>query len=526
MPKYLTYVIEALENLKLAKTNVQLDSQESMEYITGSAVRGAFIYEYMKKKSIFNINEGIHREKLLKGGIKFLNAYPINDKYDKRSIPFPNCYFAPKEKIRIFKSEKKIEIICGLDNKLDRGYEKVRVGEFCEYVNNEYKILKVDKISNLHINKSKERNNLFRYESIKRGQIFKGIIKVEDESYVDEIKELLRDVEIYIGGSKGSGYGRCRITNIKLEEDNPEYQIFKDKYYFKDYIFLYAMSDIIYRNELGEYKTFIEPEYICKELNLKKVEFIDSSIETKRITNFNNKWNCRTPQIIGIKAGSVFKYRIEGDIDKKVLKKFTDKGIGERKADGFGRFVIIDSMNDSYLNYDNERESNKKDLADLLEKLTEKDKNQLRNIITQIFKKRAERMIPKEVLSIDEGIKGKINNSQWGIYKDLFSDMLFKDPDKGVKRYNEYMDYIINKRSSSYKQLNKVEYKSGNLKNLFDKYILYKEEDVGKILDGKLIDNKIEFGEIQSIIDKKFLYETNLKILIGLCQFQIRKGEK
>lgn len=183
-------------------------------------------------------------------------------------------------------------------------------------------------------------------------------------------------------------------------------------------------------------------------------------------------------------------------------------------------------MNDSYLNYDNERESNKKDLADLLEKLTEKDKNQLRNIITQIFKKRAERMIPKEVLSIDEGIKGKINNSQWGIYKDLFSDMLFKDPDKGVKRYNEYMDYIINKRSSSYKQLNKVEYKSGNLKNLFDKYILYKEEDVGKILDGKLIDNKIEFGEIQSIIDKKFLYETNLKILIGLCQFQIRKGEK
>src|SRR5690606_9488213 len=197
-----------------------------------------------------------------------------------------------------------------------------------------------------HINKASEETKLFRYEAIKKGQTFKGIIKVEDEAYIDEIKEIFEDRYVYIGGSKGSGYGRCKISNIKIEEENPEYEIFKYKNDYKEHMYLIALSDIIYRNKLGQYKTYIEDEYICKELGLKEVKYIDSIIETKNITNYNNKWSCHTPQIVGIKAGSIFKYEIQGEIDEDRLLKFMDAGIGERKADGFGRFVLVDSIED------------------------------------------------------------------------------------------------------------------------------------------------------------------------------------
>ena len=84
MFRYIEYDIETLQNVKLAKTDVKEDSEESIEYITGSAIRGAFIYRYIKKYGA-DISQGIHK-KIFSGDITFLNAYP---KYDnKRSIPF------------------------------------------------------------------------------------------------------------------------------------------------------------------------------------------------------------------------------------------------------------------------------------------------------------------------------------------------------------------------------------------------------------------------------------------------------
>ena len=78
------------------------------------------------------------------------------------------------------------------------------------------------KVSNLHINKKGEKNKLFRYESIKKDQIFSGIIKVVKDEYVQEVLNLFSNEAVYIGGSKGSGYGRCIIENMKVLEGNPE----------------------------------------------------------------------------------------------------------------------------------------------------------------------------------------------------------------------------------------------------------------------------------------------------------------
>lgn len=522
MSKYITYTIEAIEDIKLAKTNTQIDSEESMDYITGSSIRGAYIYKYILKNNISDINVGEHRDKLLKGGIKFLNAYPIFE--EERSIPFPKCYFSTKQEIRSF--DKSMNIKIGVDKELESGYEKVRKAEFVGYCDGSYKKINADKKSNLHINKLGEKNKLFRYDAIKKKQKFKGIIKIEKEGYLDEVFELLSDSIVYIGGSKGSGYGKCRIYHMVEEDINPEYEQFCDKYNFNGEIYLLALSDIIYRTDLGEHKTYIEPEFVGQSLNIEDIKFVDSSIETKRITTFNNKWNCSTPQIVGIKAGSVFKYRINGEINNNLLMSFMDKGIGERKADGFGRFVLLDSLEDTCLYSEDSAKEKRKDIHSMIGEMTLGGKGQVISIFNKIYEQRVDSGINEIVLQMYKSIRNPkdMKDSQWGNYLALFKSLYFEEPAKGKRIYKEHMEHLNKKRSISYRQLNRLYYNNEKFIDFLNAFV-NSSDDIDKFY-GENNAKKIEIENLKSSIDSEFAYKKNMKILIELCRFHLRKGDE
>lgn len=520
MSKYLLYDIEACENLKFSSTNIQLNSEDTMEYIPGTSIRGAYIYKYIQKKKIGDINQGEHRQKLLNGKIKFLNAYP---KFrGQRSMPFPKVYFAPKEQLKGYDEE--IPLSLGLDTKLNPGYEKVRETEFVGYDNHKYYEARVPKASNLHVNKSEK--ILFRYESIKKGQVFQGIIKLEDDKYIEEVMELFEDTIVYLGGSKGSGYGKCRLKNFKLVKSNPEYDVNKDKK-FKQDIYLIAISDIIFRNELGEYKTFISEEYICEQLNLKQVKLRDSSIEVKSITNFNNKWNCFTPNIKAIKSGSVFKYSINGDLDLNLALKFMDKGIGERKLDGFGRFIIVEQLNDKIL-IRQEYKDNKdnKENTDLLPDLNTEEENQIKDIIDKIYKNRLEKDISRKVIYLDERIKNSnhMNKNQWGNFKALFTSLMYENPEDGKEKYDKYIRHIFEKRSKSYKQMIKLRYENERFIDFLNQFVK-NSTDIKKTNENSPVED-IKIANLRSNIDKDHLYKYNMKIMAELCKYQLREGEE
>lgn len=524
MSKYLTYYIKALEDVKITETIVQKESEQSLDYITGSSIRGAYIYKYISHYNIKNINEGEHRNKLLKGDINFLNAYPVYD--DERAVPFPKCYFCPKEKIRGAEYLDYINLSLGLDNDLEDGFEKARFSEFVALDGNDYERVKVDKISNLHISKRTDKNKLFRYEAIKKGQVFMGIIKSQEESYLQEVKELLEDTSIYIGSSKGSGYGKCYIYDMEICEESPEKVQFEDMNDYGEYIYLIALSDIIYRTKLGEYKTIVDEDLLKKELSLENVEFVDSCIETKNVTSFNNKWNCSLPQIVAIKGGSVFKYRVNGEIDEELLYEFIDKGIGERKIDGFGRFIIVDELDDA--TYYLSKEKNKKEfnVNSMLKNLKEDDKSQLENIFTRIYENRVEDHIGKTVLKIYGNIKNAsaMSNNQWGKLLELFSLMQFMDVEKGKEKFKDYMNHLEEKRSTSIKQLERIK----SVEQDFIKYIknfVEKSDDVNEFYKNTAIDS-IAILNIKSIENSNFIYKTNIKILEELCKYHLRKEEK
>lgn len=524
MGKYIVYDIYAYENLKFSKTNKQTESEETISYIPGSAIRGAYIYKYILKNNIKNINKDTHRDKLLNGKIKFLNAYP--KKNNCRSIPFPKSYFAIKEEMKTL--QDKIKVKSGLDTKLEPGYENYRRVEFATIEDDNYISVNIEKESDLHINKmkGKSKNKLFRYESIKKEQLFQGIIKVEDEEILPEIEKLFKNEIVYLGGSKGSGYGKCQIRNINIVDKNPEYKSFKIRGDFGQDLYLLALSDIIFKNDVGEYKTYIDDETICKALNLKSVDFVDSAIDTKVVTNFNNKWNCSNPAIKSIGAGSVFKYRISGEINKTELERFLDEGIGERKLDGFGRFVLLEDISDAtvYQKEDCKVKESKREIINVPNKNIE----YVKNIIDIIYEKRLEDSISKRVIEIDDNLFNteSMSTSQWGNFKELFNSLIYEEPIKGIEKFDKYIRNIDSKRSISYRETNKVKYKYEE-KNV--NLIEFLNEFVKSSMDLQRFkkDSSIELvslGKLSSSIDKEYLYRHNMKIMSELCRYQIRKG--
>lgn len=526
MSKYLVFDIENQQPIKISTTSMQIDNEFTKGYITGSAIRGAFISNYINIKKVEDINQGEHRNKLLKGDIEFLNAYPVVGA--RRTFPFPKCFYALKEDIKRYSTEKKMKITM-IQESSKEDLQKVKNIEFVNinFQTEKLQAKNVGKINNIHIKKGKK-NSIFRYEAIEPNNKFKGIIKVNNEAYVDEVKEILEKGLFYIGGSKGSGYGKCLISNVSTKSQNPEEVAFLEVYdedVFEDceYISLYATSDIIYRNNLGIYKTYIEEEYIKQNLKLEEVELYNSYIETEYISGFNNKWGYKLPLVNGIKAGSIITYKIKGDIHLDNVIKFLEEGIGERKEEGFGRFVLIPDL-DEYFNFQGiEKYKDDKEQEQEIILTDKEEKDQLGIILNRIYLNELNKNIPKKALALSKSFRGSLNKNQMGKLTNLMDILLGLDKKEGISRLEDYFNHIMDKKIN--RELSKaLNYVRIDNKKLID-FLLeeLKDSDINNFQNKYL--NYIKLGGIESKLyqEEQSIYEYKIKLFKEIFRLQLKK---
>ncbi|MFX0548667.1 hypothetical protein ACOAKC_04960 [Hathewaya histolytica] len=544
MSKYIAFDIENLEDIKVAGSMVQSDSEYSISYLSGSAIRGSYIANYINIKGVKDINIGEHKEKLLQGGIKFYNAYPIFD--DKRSFPMPKCFYANKEDLKAYDGRKTIKIINHFEEKrLQEDYDKVGLSEFC-YLNTKNKVINpvsVKKVSSVHIQKSKDNNKIFRYEAIKKDQKFRTFIQCED-FLVDECKEILEKANFYIGGSKGSGYGRCRIENIEIYEKNPEISFLKDSLneeledYFeyedcedRKIIYIYFTSDMIYRDKYGVYKTYIDEEFLKEKLGLSEVKFEESFIDTTIISGFNNKWNCHIPHVIGVKAGSVLKYSYKGNLDLDKIEKFINSAVGERTIEGYGSFLILKELPFNQFKDMKITEYSVKPKMNL----NKEDKDQLSIILNRIYKTKLEHKMHEKVLKLNETLnlgkgfeKGNgLSSSQWGNLYEIMFIIESEERETGKRKLKEFLEHIDTKKTN--RELSHV-LKRTRIKVNNKEIGLYEYlkdfcntcDDVREFIRGFNVD--IELAGIEPKVDEDYVYKYNVKVLKELFRLQLKKG--
>jgi CRISPR-associated protein Csx10 len=177
--------------------------------------------------------------------------------------------------------------------------------------------------------KEKGKSAVYRYEAIAAGQDFGAVILSNDESLLRSLVPLVDGVETAMGGSRSAGYGAVRLENAEIVSDWNEYG--QDDEAEEGLTVLILLSDAILRDGTGQPTTDLD-----RVLGWRHAEAFQ---RTRLVGGFNQKWGLPLVQVPAVQAGSVFVYRT-GEVDRQVLHKAQQEGIGERRLEGFGRVAV------------------------------------------------------------------------------------------------------------------------------------------------------------------------------------------
>ncbi|GAE90408.1 RAMP superfamily CRISPR-associated protein [Acetivibrio straminisolvens] len=381
MYKYSVIEIRNLEPLKIGAIGRQSKySEPSTDYIPGSTIRGAIIAQLIKS-GLFN--DESKNDFLL--GMECYNAYPYAEGH--LYLPIPMHLRVDKHEWRKIKKtmnndgEITLADLFEVESKI--GESKIKNYPEYSFVTEENGCLRGIKIAkeyrlhhsttknrlnedaeknNKENDNSRERENLFRYQAISVGQVFRGIIK-----YNLKIEEQMRDLFkekriIYLGGSKGSGYGKSEMEclsesltdfeevkktlGIKLDlKDNDEKKNEENEKNEKEIkeLVITCLSDCIFRDKYGQPIGEL-PECYFKKVTNKKAELKNKFVKTGCTEGYNTTWKARYPKETTLKAGSTLKYTFSEALNSDELKKLKEyleeKLIGSRTQDGYGWLMV------------------------------------------------------------------------------------------------------------------------------------------------------------------------------------------
>ncbi len=203
---------------------------------------------------------------------------------------------------------------------------------------------------------------------------FWGMLKMPEElavSLADFIKEIGQSglVRIGTGRTRGSGKVHLSVEPQVVEQESFETRLQKfddllrkqaldvykeaiESYLSQFYFALTLHSPVILRDEMLCYRGSIDAQALCGLLGMPEdsagsFELIYQVASVRRVMGWNEMWGTPRTNEYAIDTGSVFLFAFKGEskqIDplKQALFRLEEEGIGQRKAEGFGRVCISD----------------------------------------------------------------------------------------------------------------------------------------------------------------------------------------
>ena len=108
--------------------------------------------------------------------------------------------------------------------------------------------------------------------------------------------------------------------------------------------YIYFLSDTVLQNAFGESVNYLDEETFKNLLGTDiKISYLDGAVENTIVSGYNNTYGGTLPQYMGIKAGSVQRYMIEGNVPDDFsdrIHTLEEKGLGIRCEEGYGRILI------------------------------------------------------------------------------------------------------------------------------------------------------------------------------------------
>lgn len=333
--KAITYLIRLTEPLLATQANSgEPNSAVSFPYVPGSMIRGALIRQYLNGKSRqFDLAANDEaRELFFDGQVQYLNAYPYDVRRKQRLLPKPFSWFVEKDALD--DPQAVIHDFAIAKPTLDK--PKSPRGEFVELIGGNVGLMMPERQINVHNftaqpgRKQEGVSQVYRYDALAAGQTFAGAVVAVNGVDLSAIEKWLNDAAaMVLGGSHTGGYGRVEISSVKTVPNWTEFQSGNSASGRQILTFL---SDAIIRTPDGQVSAAL-----ARLLGLAPKE-VKAFQKTRVVGGFNRKWGLPLPQTEAIQAGSVF--CLPEGVDTAVLQDWVENGVGERRAEGYGRVAL------------------------------------------------------------------------------------------------------------------------------------------------------------------------------------------
>lgn len=245
----ITLTLQLLDPIVISQSSATEGTHQSLDYIPGSNILGAFaskLYAKIKaKNSLLNAFELFHS-----GQVRFNNAFPVYSNKTSYPIPLSLHYEKGQAENNITNSLfKNIQ-----DNKQgNKQLKQHRKG----YITADLAHLKIK--SNLHLRTAinnqtgtAKDSQLFGYQSIPAGISYQTTIDIDNAETAQQLfKQIKTITEIRLGRSKTAQYGRVKITITPPTKANkPISPIIKLN--DEEYLVFWLTSDLIAYNQQGQ----------------------------------------------------------------------------------------------------------------------------------------------------------------------------------------------------------------------------------------------------------------------------------
>ncbi|MEA5554338.1 RAMP superfamily CRISPR-associated protein [Anabaena cylindrica UHCC 0172] len=425
-------------------TSLQGDpnSDVSHDYILGSMIRGALIGRYLKQKNIKHTDDILDSQRFpdIKrlffdaSKTRYLNAYPVDiDK--KRTLPIPLSWYKNKGEEFSEDPDKQGKPVYDfskipIDERDEDLSPKLLEEKFCTVSDSDVLLYRVKRRINIHNQRDRKRGRgiegsgaVFHYEAIDAGQTFEAVVLCDSEEDKSIIESLLQLKDVWLGGSQSAGYGHVKIE--LLNNDGEWYEVgidSKERIKRNENLTITLLSDTIICDKWGQ--TATDPERLrqlfSESLN-EEIKFQEDGIYASSLIvgGFNRKWGLPLPQTPALAAGSVFVFE-KIDLEPQKFQEFLqnvqtleEQGIGERRVEGFGRFIFnwLDEKTEYETKLPN-RESKIKQQVNTIKSLKPESSKIAADIANRIVRKKLDELLIQEVSTINLNNQEEISNNQ------------------------------------------------------------------------------------------------------------------
>jgi CRISPR-associated protein Csx10 len=455
--KIITYRLTLEEPLLVTALDGDPNSAVSYDYIPGSVLRGALIGLTMRDAGLSELDaaDETTRRCFFSNQTRFLNAYPVLE--GKRSLPSPHTWMQDKYAQGAEKGKITDQVFTHGDKREEDSQEKRKPkamrGKFVAFDAQNVLVAELERTISVHVQRDRrygrsrgeDQGTIYRYEALAAGQVFEAVILCEHDADADYFKGLLEKYKtISMGGARSAGYGRVAIGEVQQHDAWHETGEAPER---GAPIVITLLSDAILRNEHGQHATDLQA--LCSALGV-TTEHVDKAfLAHGAVGGFNRKWGLPLPQMPTLSMGSVLVLKAGTPLDLSLA----ERGIGERRNEGFGRIAIGWQRPERAVLMSNKREPAAEVRASALSASAEK--------LWQLMAKRIQRQkTERDVLSRAKGLSlsaAALPKSQINRLRQVILSLRLKPDGNLQAEIEKFLKEISGKRADKHFERARVE---------------------------------------------------------------------